>query len=110
MFLSCTQVDNTQNSSDIFGKLIYLDNGNSQAVRYFFIPAHGGFILRDVTAGNYDIRYKDLSDGQIAKSEPFEAQEIEDETGKQFSNITMTLYKVANGNMQTTPISESEFN
>ena len=107
--LSTITIENTQNNFDIFGKLIYLGNGQPQAVRHFFIPAGGRFIMRNVTAGNYDIRYKDLSDGQIAKSESFEVQEIDDGTGTQFSNITMTLYKVANGNMQTTPISENEF-
>lgn len=107
--LSTITVENTQNTSDIFGKLIYLDNGQPQAVRHFFIPAGGGFIMRDVAKGNYDIRYKDLDNGDIAKSEPFEVQEFDDGTGTQFSNITMTLYKVANGNMRTTQISESEF-
>ena len=107
--LSTITVDNTQNDSDIFGKLYYLDIGEPKAVRYFFIPAHGGLILRDVTKGYYDIRYKDLDTEQIAKSEPFEVHEIESYDGTQFSTITMTLYKVANGNMQTTNISESEF-
>ncbi|OPH35121.1 J domain-containing protein [Moraxella atlantae] len=107
--LSTITVDNSQNDSDIFGKLYYLDVDTPKAVRYFFIPAYGGLILRDVTKGNYDIRYKDLDTDQIAKSEPFEVQEIESYAGTQFSDITMTLYKVADGNMQTTTIPDSEF-
>ena len=108
--LSMITVDNSQNSANIFGKLVYLGNGDPKTVRSFFIPSGGGLVLRNVTIGEYDIRYKDLEDNQIAKSESFSVQEINEGTGTQFSNITMTLYKVANGNMQTTPISENEFN
>ena len=36
-------------------------------------------------------------------------EEYEDYDSLRFSEITMTLYKVSNGNMQTYSISESEF-
>jgi len=35
--------------------------------------------------------------------------EIQTYNGTQFSNITMTLYKVQNGNLQTYGLSEADF-
>lgn len=78
-------------------------------MRQFFIPANGQFAVRGVRAGEYDVRYKDLSDGALARSESFELKEIQEQDGIRFSNITMTLYKVTNGNMQTFPLAEAEF-
>ena len=80
-----------------------------QAVRYFYIQGGGGLNIRNISAGNYDVRYKDLEQGYISKSEPMLVQEYEDAYGSRFSEITMTLYKVSNGNMQTYSIPESEF-
>jgi hypothetical protein len=35
--------------------------------------------------------------------------EVQTNEGTQFSNMTMTLYKVRNGNMQTFGLAEAEF-
>jgi len=107
--LSTVTVDNTQNDSDVFVKLVSLDGQNAFPVRTFFILARGTFTLNQVTAGSYDIRYRDLSTGGLSRSESFQLQEIPTDDGTQFSNITMTLYKVLNGNMQTYELSENEF-
>ncbi len=102
-------IDNSQNTEAIFGKLYYLDNVEPQAVRHFYIPGGGGLNLRNISAGNYDVRYKDLENGSISKSERMLIEEYEDYDGIKFSNISMTLYKVSNGNMETYSIPESEF-
>lgn len=107
--LSTLTIENDQNDSAIFGKLIYLDGSEPKAVRHFYIPAWGGLILRDITAGNYDVRYKDLESGIISKTESFELREHETAYGSSYSEITMTLYKVSNGNMQTVTIPENQF-
>lgn len=107
--LSTLTIENTQNNNAVFGKLYYLSTYPPKAVRYFYIPAYGGLILRDITAGSYDVRYMDLDSGTISKSESFNLQEINNYTGTRFSQVTMTLYKVANGNMETTTIPDSEF-
>ncbi|MBA3756838.1 MAG: hypothetical protein H0X02_11670 [Nitrosomonas sp.] len=65
--------------------------------------------MNKVTTGNYDIRYRDLSNGGLSRSEAFNLKETPTKNGTQFSNITMTLYKVQNGNMQTYDLSEAEF-
>jgi hypothetical protein len=107
--LSTITVDNSRNDSDVFVKLVSLDGPQTYPVRQFFIPAFGNFTLNKVTAGNYDIRYRDLSNGGLSRSEAFSLEEIPTYNGTQFSNTTMTLYKVQNGNMQTYGLSEAEF-
>lgn len=107
--LSKVTVDNSQNDSDVFAKLISLDGQNAFPVRTFFIPAHGSFTAENVTAGSYDVRYRDLNSGHLSRSEQFSLEEIKTYDGTQFSNLTMTLYKVRNGNMKTYGLGEDEF-
>lgn len=102
-------VDNSRNDSDVFVKLVS-DNGiNTYPVRQFFIPAFGAFTLDDVTAGRYDVRYRDLNSGGLSRSESFTLEETTTYEGTRFSNLTMTLYKVKNGNMKTYDLTEAEF-
>ena len=78
-------------------------------MRVFFIPGRESFTLSKVTAGSYDIRYRDLSSGGLSRSQSFTLEEIPQYNGIQYSNVTMTLYKVLHGNMQTYALSEAEF-
>ena len=107
--LSTVKIDNSRNDSDVFVKLVSLDSAQAYPVRQFFIPAFGSFTLNKITAGNYDIRYRDLSNGGLSRSEAFALEETATYNGVQYSNITMTLYKVQNGNMRTYSLSETEF-
>ncbi|MBK5913605.1 J domain-containing protein [Rhodocyclus purpureus] len=92
--LSTVTIDNSQNDSDVFVKLVSLDGPNAFPVRTFYISAHGTFTVNQVTAGSYDLRYRDLGTGGLSRSEAFTLEEISTYNGTQFSNITMTLYKV----------------
>lgn len=107
--LSQVTVDNSQNDSDVFVKLVSLDGANAFPVRSFFIPAHGSFTLNNVTAGTYDVRYQDLNTGGRSRSEQFSLEETPTYEGTQYSTITLTLYKVRNGNMRTYGLAEDEF-
>ena len=107
--LSEVTVDNSRNDSDVFVKLVSIDGPNAYPVRTFFIPAYGSFTLNKVRAGNYDIRYKDLGNGGLSRSDPFNLEEIRTYDGTQYSTMTMTLYKVKHGNMKTYGLSEDEF-
>jgi curved DNA-binding protein CbpA len=102
-------VDNSQNDSDVFVKLVSIDSDKAYPVRTFYIPGHGSITLNKVSAGSYDIRYRDLETGQLSRSEAFDLKEIRKDDRIQFSNMTMTLYKVRDGNMQTYPLAEEEF-
>ncbi len=107
--LSSVTVDNTQNDSDVFVKLVSISVNESHPVRVFFIPAFGKFKINSINAGLYDIRYRDLTTGGLARSESFTLEEVSTYNGTRYSDITMTLYKVRNGNMQTYGLSEAEF-
>lgn len=107
--LSSVTVDNRKSNSDVMVKLVYLDVLTPTPVRTFFIPAYESFTLRDIDAGNYDIRYRDLDSGELVRSEPFKLEEVSTYNGVNFSNVTITLYRVMHGNMVTTRITEAEF-
>jgi curved DNA-binding protein CbpA len=107
--LSSITVDNSQNDSNVFVKIVFLSNVETYPVRQFFIPAYGKFTANKLTAGNYDVRYRDLNSGELSRSESFSLEETEIAGGTQFSKHTMTLYKVRNGNMQNYSLSEAEF-
>lgn len=102
-------VDNTQNDSDVFAKLVSLSGETAYPVRQLYVPARQQFTLNQVTAGKYDIRYRDLNTGGLSRSESFEVAENYTGDGVEYSNFTMTLYKVASGNMQTYGLPEAEF-
>jgi len=107
--LSSVTVDNSINDSDVFVKLVALTAKDAYPVRVFFIPAYSKFKVSNVSSGRYDIRYRDLGNGGLAKSESFALEETSTYNGTRYSDMTMTLYKVRNGNMQTYDIPESEF-
>jgi DnaJ-domain-containing protein 1 len=102
-------IDNTRNNFDVFIKLFSLDDDKSQPVRVVFIRAKERFTMEKMRAGNYDVRYRNLNTGVLARSEPLQLQEFTTTTGVSFSDVTLTLYKMRNGNAQTYTISESEF-
>lgn len=74
-----------------------------------YIPAFGSFTLTQVSAGKYDIRYRDLSNGGLSRTECFILDEVDIGGATQYSDLTMTLYKVVNGDMRTYGLSEAEF-
>jgi hypothetical protein len=106
---SVVTVENNRNDSDVFVKLGSLDGAQPYPARQFYIPAFGKFTLNTVAPGRYDVRYRDLSHGTLSRSEAFTLEEKPTYNGTQYSNITMTLYKVQNGNMQTYSLPEVEF-
>lgn len=107
--LSNLTIDNSRNSSDVHVKLYHLSADGGIDVRNAFIKAGSSFTMNKIRAGMYDVRYRDLTDGGLSKSESFELEEIPVGNSIQYSMMTMTLYKIANGNMQTQSISESQF-
>jgi hypothetical protein len=107
--MSSITVDNTQNDSDVFVKLYYLDAQQPHPVRHFFIPAYSSFTINKVNVGNYDVRYQDLGTGGLSRTEPFQIEEVDTGYGISYSNLTLTIYKVQNGNMETYGLNPSEF-
>lgn len=102
-------IDNGRNSSDVFLKLVALQGKVARPARQIFIPAHGRFSIKNLAPGLYDIRYRDLSSGGLSRSQSMQLSETTTPRGTQYSVITLTLYKVANGNATTYALSEDEF-
>jgi hypothetical protein len=102
-------IDNSKNSSDVFLKLVSLNNATAYPVRACYIPAYSKFTFENVLPGSYDVRYQDLSMGGFSKTEEFNLTETRTISGIEFSTLTLTLYKVQHGNMHTSAIDESDF-
>ena len=107
--LSSVTIDNTNNDSNVYLKLFFLSGSHPIVVRHVFIKSGDKFTFRSVSAGHYDVRYRDLRYGGISKTDAFELHEIHEGDGTRYSKMTLTLYKVRDGNMQMRDISEAEF-
>lgn len=106
---SSVTVDNSQNDSDVFVKLFSLNTTPPKAASVFFIRAHDSFTVENIKPGNYDVRYRDLKSRGLSRTEQFNLKEVRTARGVQFSRLTLTLYKVLDGNMEIQPIAEGEF-
>ena len=107
--LSEVKIDNSENGADMFAKLYSLDGPQPQAVRVFLVRAHSKFTLAKVTPGTYDLRYRNLDDGRLARSQFFTVEEVPTATGTRVSSVTLTLYDARNGNLQNFGLAEGEF-
>ena len=107
---SAVTIDNTKNDADVFVKLVHITTERAFPVRHLFIPKGESIKTSNLRPGQYDVRYQDLSTGSLVKTQSFELTEVRETDSVRFSEISMTLYKVRDGNMQTQQISESEFN
>lgn len=107
--LSEVTIDNSQNSSAVLLKLVALEGAVARPARQVFIPARSQFTIKSLTAGSYDIRYRDLSTGELSRSDSMRLTETKTYQGTNYSVMTLTLYKVANGNTSTYGLSEEEF-
>jgi hypothetical protein len=102
-------IDNGQNSSDVFVKLVSLTGAVARPARQVFIPAHSSFTIKQLTGGNFDVRYRDLNSGALSRSQPVNLTEVTTALGTDYSVVNLTLFKVRNGNMATYDLSEDEF-
>lgn len=107
--LSTLTIDNSNGSGDVHVKLCKPVPGPCDGLRHLFLPDGNRFTMEAIHSGSYEIRYRDLSSGRMSKTPPFDLTERETDTGTEFSTVTMTLFKVQNGNMSVTPIGEDEF-
>jgi hypothetical protein len=102
---SSLTIKNDENDSDVFVKVFDLNTSKPKPVRFFFVRAHESFTAEKITPGKYDVRYRDLDSGGMTKTQDFQLTETE----TNHSVLTMTLYKVADGNMQTEAIGDEAF-
>lgn len=105
--LTVITIDNSKNKAPVFVRIWSLEK-QEQPVRSITIAPYEKFSAKNLTPGKYEVRYKFLYENNEApsgsKSEPINLVEKETQTGTQYSNVTLTLYTVQNGNMKITSI------
>lgn len=111
--LSSLTIDNTGSDNSYFVKLVDVSSGRPHGVRYIKVNGRSSFTMKNLSPSQYEIRYKDIVTRSAAKSEPFGVRETVTETyqgtATNYSNIRITLYTMAGGNTQMTPIREEDF-
>jgi hypothetical protein len=103
------QIDNSGNSSDVHVKLVDMSEAVAYPVREIYIPAGSRFTATNLSAGTYQVRYRDLMTGALARTESFELTETRHGDRIRSSVAIWTLYKVVDGNAQLYPIDENQF-
>lgn len=99
-------IDNSRNDMPVYVRV--WDMNYFKPVRAFFIAKGDSFTAYELSPGTYEVRYIELYDNSVpsigAKSEMFELEQIENDYGVEYSQMSLTLYKVVNGNTTTTSI------
>ena len=107
--LSEVMVDNTQNDTDMFAKLVSLDGPSALPVRTFFVAARDRFTLTGLSIGTYDLRYRNLASGGLLRSPAFILEEVATARGTEHSTPVMKLYQSGESGMQTYSLGDAEF-
>ena len=106
--LSSFKVDNSKGGGDAVVRL-YL-GGKKPAVRSIFVKNGESFTAEAISPGAYRMRYRFIgSDDTFEAEETFQLLEKPSENGTRFSRLTVTLFKVANGNMAVKKVEANEF-
>lgn len=103
------KVENAANSSDVHVKLVALRGLREYPVREFYIPAHGSFTVENLSPGLYDVRYRDLDNGRLARSEEFMIAEGAGVKGALQAKTTVTLDKIQRNRVEIFALLETEF-
>jgi hypothetical protein len=106
---SSVTVDNSENDSDVFVKLYALDGDSPKPASVFFILAGEQFTVEDIQPGKYDVRHQNLDSGALSKTESFDLTTTEVADGFEYTVLSLTLYNVEGGTMESYPISKNEF-
>lgn len=107
--LSRVTIDNTRGGSDVYVKLCEAFEERCVGLRHVFIGRGETFSLNGIRQGVYDIRYRNLSSGRTAKSEPMTLDETEMTEGTRYSTVRLTLYTLKDGNSRHSSIPEEQF-
>ena len=106
---SSITLDNGANDRNMWVKLFAHDATGAMPVRQIFLPAHGRFTMAGVSVGTYDVRYMNLWDSSLVGTEPFTLTETEAAGRIHYRHLTITLYKVPDGNMRTHALGRDQF-
>jgi hypothetical protein len=106
--LSNFTVDNQRGSGDAIAR-IYL-NGAKPASRSMYVKVGEKFTARGLPPGSYVFRYRFIGSTKTYEADRlFPLEEKTTSEGTSFSNVTVTLFTVSDGNLQTKEVSEDKF-
>ncbi len=96
-------IDNSQNDMPVYVRI--WDMNKHKPVRAFYIRQGGTFTADELTPGRYEIRYRELYESgepsHGTKSQVYTMEQHRTTTGTQYDTLSLTLYKVRNGNART---------
>jgi curved DNA-binding protein CbpA len=106
--LSNFTVDNQRGGGDALAR-IYL-NGAKPASRSMYVKAGEKFTARGLPPGSYVFRYRFIGNTKTYEADRlFPLEETTTTEGTRFSNVTVTLFTVSDGNLQTKEVPEDKF-
>ncbi len=106
--LSTFTVDNKSGSADAVAR-IYL-NGDKPAVRQIYIKTGEKFTANELAPGRYVLRYRFIGSSDTYEADKvFALEEIRDSQGITYSNVSVTLFTVTNGNMKVKRVPAEKF-
>jgi hypothetical protein len=106
---STITIDNSSGTASIWVKLARPGEKKTAGIREAYIPKGSNFTMNKIEAGTYVVKYKDVATGCNAVSDPFDVKQIEDYNSIRYSQITLTIYQVLNGNMEFDRLPEASF-
>ncbi|EJE49707.1 DnaJ-class molecular chaperone with C-terminal Zn finger domain containing protein [Acidovorax sp. CF316] len=115
-------VDNGSNDSDAFVKLVSQGDGQPQVVRHIYVPAYQRFTVDRLAPGRYDLRYRNLASGALARTPavtvtaaaapqalPDGGQAPKPAAPGEAPPLTVALYKEPQGKLPALRLAEKEF-
>lgn len=96
-------IDNSKNDMPVYVRI--WDMQQHKPVRAFYISQGGTFTADELTPGRYEIRYRELYENgdpsHGTKSQIYTMEQHRTSTGTRYDTLSLTLYKVRNGNART---------
>lgn len=102
------KVENAENASDVYARLVAVHGLNEYPVREFYIPAHGEFALRNLRSGRYDLRYFSLDNGRQAREELVIDEGKESDSASK-THLTVSLDSARNNGMESLGSTAAQF-
>lgn len=101
-------VDNSRGGADAIARLYV--NGKKPAVRSFFVKQGERFTATSLVPAVYALRYRYMgSEDTFEADQSFTLSEVEEPGGTRYSKVTVTLFSVRDGNLQTKRVSPDQF-
>ena len=108
---STLDIENTKNENDVYLKLLSHKNGKVGVARHILVKAGTSFTVADLSVGEYELQYLDLTAGKGGRSEVFAVTQSKTEMGIDVvSRLSVRLKTAVNGVLRVEKVSVEAFN